>query len=45
MILGLENKLMMEYMQLFRMLKMSFKIPLKRLHWVKQKRIIILVAW
>ena len=35
--LGLDKKLMMEYKQLFLILKTSFKIPLKIIYWVYEK--------
>ena len=42
--LRLEEKLMMEYKQLFPISKMSFKITLKIIYWVKEKGKIIMVA-
>ena len=44
-ILGLDNKLVMKFKQVFILLKMSFKILLKIIYVVKRNQNIILVEW
>ena len=43
--LGLDNKLVIKYKQVFTLLNMSFKLPLKIIYPVKNKLRIILVEW
>ena len=44
-ILGLDEMLLMKFKQVFLLLKMIYKLPLKLIYLVKKQRKIILVKW